>query len=296
MQNRLRRITDLFVEGRELVLGQEEDGTAILIWVNKPNSFEVEEARRDAAAARADRIMELKAPDNSELIALNDTLENWSTEEIVDARVNQKTDEHWFTAAQDIEADKDWRENLDYIQRMPQILSDANAADDDPRRERLAELNRQYLDETAKRMKTIQDEERRDLAKIDHADLREDFRAAWRERTSLDAYMAERRITEIYFCLRDCRAVRDSDKAVWDHSPCDGHQQRLLENRADVRGLPDTVVQAAIQLLDTLEVGQRTAGNSGAPVSSSASSEPQNAEAGSTPSTPTGTSPDATTT
>lgn len=296
MQSRLRRVTDLFVQGAELVLGQEDDGTAILVWINKPNSFEVEEARRDAAAARADRIMELRAPDNAELIALNDTLEGWSNEEIVDARVNQQADEHWFQAAQDIEADKEWRENLDYLQRMPQILSDANAPDDDPRRDRLSEINTAYMDELQKRVKAIQDEAKSDLAKIDHADLREDFRTAWRERASLDVYMKERRVTEIFYCLRDCRATRDADNARWDHSDCDGHTARLLENRADVVGLPDTIVTAAIQGLDGLEVGQRTSGNSAAPGSSSASSEQSNEEAGSTPSTQTGTSPDAATT
>ena len=66
---RLRRITDLFEEGVVVPLGEDLDGP-ILLWVNKLNSFQVEEARRDGVARRGMRLAELGKPDTPERAAI----------------------------------------------------------------------------------------------------------------------------------------------------------------------------------------------------------------------------------
>ena len=112
---------------------------------------------------------------------------------------------------------------------------------------------------------------------------------------TLDVFVQERRTTQLYLSLRQCQATdlsTDVGTHDWDHSGCD-HSRRLLPTRAAVRSLPDSVVEKVTSAIDQVTMSPRTAGNSDAPGSSSASSELQNdpAEA-SSPSTPEVTPPE----
>ena len=105
--------------------------------------------------------------------------------------------------------------------------------------------------------------------------------------------MEERRVTELYYAIRVCEASRDG--MAYDHTRCD-HRQRALDSRDQVRSLPEQVLVKVIEALDQLNVPQREAGNSDAPVSSSASSEQPNVPEASTPSTQEETSNESPTT
>jgi hypothetical protein len=87
--DRLRRVTDLFVEGRTLYLGNDDENKPVLVWVNKLNSFEVEESRRDAVSARGLRLLELEKEESPERMAMWARASRWSDDDLADNRVGQ---------------------------------------------------------------------------------------------------------------------------------------------------------------------------------------------------------------
>jgi hypothetical protein len=282
LAERLRRITDLFEEGVVVPLGEDLDGP-ILLWVNKLNSFQVEEARRDGVARRGMRLADLGKPDNPERAAMLSEVEQMTLDEVRQAWTKQQAEEQYLTALDDVDSDPEWREKLDVIRRMPTLLDEAGAAPDDPRRQELRDLQRNYYAAIAEAQKSLQDQTFKDSEGAEREKLTKEFMERWRQRISLDEFMEERRVTELYFALRVCQATRDGN--TYDHAPCD-HSQRALEAREQVRGLPEQVIEKSIEALDQLNVTPRDAGNSDAPVSSSAPSEQPSVPEDSTPSTP----------
>jgi len=285
---RLRRITDLFVEGTELYLGDDRDGKPILIWVNKLNSFEVEEARRDGASRRGLRLAELAQPSAPERQSLIAEISLWPDDKLRERWVGQKIEEIYLDVINDIESEDEWRQNLEVMRRLPTLLQEANAADDDPRRQQLVELQEGYFKEIRDRQGIKQRESLRDAEALSRDKLEESFFENWRQRLTLDEFMEERRVTELYYALRSCEATRVT-QTTWDHAECN-HAEKVLDNRGQVRGLPEAVLAKCIDALEGVTVPQREAGNSDAPSSSSGSSEPQSVPEESTPSTPEETS------
>src|SRR3954466_15236125 len=145
---RLRRITDLFEEGEVVPLGMDTTGP-ILVWINKLNSFQVEEARRDGVARRGMRLSELGRPDPPDGAALDSEVENMPLDELRQAWVNQQAEEMYLAALDDIDAEPEWRDRLDVIRRMPTLLEEANAAADDPRRQELLDAQTSYFEAIA---------------------------------------------------------------------------------------------------------------------------------------------------
>lgn len=280
---RLKRITDLFIEGREVELGYDEQNEPVLIWVNKPNSFEEEESRRDGLAARTEHMLELKDDAHPDVANVLSQLSGWDKGKLIQARVNQKYDEDFMQALNDLESDKDWAERLEYLRRTAPILDDAGVSADDPRRTRYTEVNGEYMKAISDGVAKVQAERSADLADFSREELTEQYISDFREREAFGRFMAEKRVTELYFAIRDCQATRKDGK--WDHLGCD-HRKRLLMARADVRSLPQGVIETVINVLDNMSASPREAGNSAAPESSSASSEPLAAAEESTPSSP----------
>lgn len=281
--DRIRRVTDLFVEGQELFLGMDDNQRDVIVWVKKLNSFEVEEARRDGVAARGLRLLELNKEDSPERMALQMQMDRWTDDQLREYRVGQQGDEIYLDAINDLEADENWGERVQMIRRMPQLLKDENAPEDDPRRKQLDEANSEYLTEIQTRVTKLRDTKLADLKGSTREDLEAEYFEAWASRASLDEFMGERRITEIFIALRDCKATKDGPR--WNHSGCE--HERLLNARSQVRELPEQVLEKISNLLEGITIPQREAGNSAAPANSSASSEPQSAaEVQSTGSTP----------
>ena len=300
MIDRLRRVTDLFIEGETLYMGMDDDGQPVTLWVNKLNSFEVEESRRDGMAARGLRLMELQADNSTEFLAAQHLVKRWSDEELFTVRVSQLADDLYLDVMNDLEADDEWSEKIQLLRRMPQMLEDEKAPEDDPRRKQLHELNVGYLEQIRNRQEASQKKAFKEVGKQGRENVERDYFEAWRNRTSLDEYMETRRMSEMFFSLRDCSAQEGEGSTAesrrWNHSAC-SHGRRLLESRSQVRELPEEVITRVVDALDGIVVSERAAGNSDAPASSSASSEQASAsEVPSTPSTPVETPPVAPTT
>lgn len=282
INERLRRVTDLFVEGVELPMGAESDGTPVVIWINKLNSFEQEEVRRDAVAKRGMRIATLSNEDNPELIALQATIKDWSSEQLAQARVNQLGNDLYLQGINLVEGDAKMREKVDLVRRAPELLQ--GVPQDDEQWKTVQQAQRDYMKAIQGAVKQLTDERLEDLKQVDDTALEDDYIEAWRQAQSVDVFVEQTRIGQLYHAMRDCVATR-VDGGKWDHSKCD-HSSKLLESPADARALPEEIIRKASDKLDEITVGPRDSGNSDAPASSSASSEPQSEEEDLSPSIP----------
>ncbi len=286
LNDRSRRIADLFVEGAECFLGQDDGGGDVIVWVNKVNSFETEDARHDGAVARGRRIAELSKPENPEYLGLLSQINSWPDDRLAERRADQQINDLSLQALNDVEVEH--KELIDRVRSGPSLLDDAQVPLDDPRRAALGEEQQEYFRLLRDRQTELREQAVTTAKGLKRADLVDEYVEAWRDREALEAFLEERRITELYCAMRDCQGVvLSQDGAVkhYDHSRCD-HNVRLLSSRAEVRSFPEAALDQIIQLLDNLPVGSRDAGNLAAPESSSASSEQPKKEEESTPSTP----------
>lgn len=282
--DRLKRVVDLFTEGQVVEVGADENGP-VLVWVNKLNSFEDEDCRRDGQAARAERMLEMQSGENPQMATLRLEIEGFEDYQIVTELAGFKFEEDYMLAVDDVEMDKDWREKLEYVRRGQSMLDDADVPENSERRERLAQINSEYMEAVQEACKKRQEARKADWSNMPRIDLEEAYLEEVVNRLGMVAYMEERRITELFYALRDCRAVKD-DNDRWDHSKCN-HRHRLLSDRSEVRTLPEEMLKLVLDVLNDVTVDRRTAGNSDAPASSSESSEPQSVQEELIPSTPT---------
>lgn len=282
---RLSRITDLFLEGKELHFGDDADGSPVVVWVNKLNSFEDEEARRDGAAARSLRVLGL-SDDNPEIKNAREELGEFGKDELIQIVAAQSFDEDYLLAIDDVESEPEWVENLGVL-RMGTLLEDADIAEDDARVKQVNELNAKYMTAIQTSTDKRQKDRRIEYADLPSEDLCDLFIKNWKNRVGMADFLAEQRVTQIFYSLRDCQGVRKG--GGWDHSGC--KHIRLLSERSQVRSLPEDVLERAVEVITELRMDSRTAGNSGVPANSSESSGRPKLEEESTPSTPEVTSP-----
>jgi hypothetical protein len=285
--DRLKRITDLFVEGTALELGRDSVGAPVVVWVNKLNSFEDDECRKDGLAARSEKLMELDEH-HPDVMNARSQLAKWDRDQLVEQAAQQKYDEDYLAALDDIESEEGWKEKLTYLRRMDELHTDADVPVDDPRREKYAEINEAFFNRVREIAEGLQADRRKELLNLSVEELTENFVDDVKNRIAMSSFMEERRISEIWFATRDCQAL-PTDNGL-DHSGCD-HRKRMLENRADVRTLPEAVIVRIVEVLTEMTVDRRAAGNSDAPANSSESSEQPNPVEESTVSTQEVTEP-----
>lgn len=281
---KLRRVQELFTEGRIVVLGDGESSEPF--WVMKPTAFERDEALKDARAARARRALRFDR-DETEKSLVNEQLDQLDRDALINSLIGAKGNEHYVKALDAVRADKDWAERIEVIDRGG-LEADRDANDGD--RDTVQSIVADYLAHVSELQQGYADDLRSELNDLTDAELREQYRQTWREMTSFEAFMETRRVTELYFALRLCEATPVEGSGDWDHSECD-HRVRLLDKRDDVYDLPDSLLTVLRDALEELQMAPREAGNSAAPATSSGSSGPRSEEADSPASGPTETSP-----
>lgn len=285
---KFHRVTDLFIEGKEVVL-DETGEEPVLVWVNKLNSFEQDEARRDGNVGRARATLALDDPDSPETQSFEGSLGQAAKEVLIRALVQLRTNEFYVAALDDIRTEDEWRDKIDLIERGPQLAADRP---DDPSEEeqaRFDELMVKYDERVVELSERRAEEYRQEIAQEDEKELKKRYLSSYRESVGTSGFLTEYRVSELYFALRDCRATKRDENGRWDHTDCGGHRDRLLEARSDVKEMPDALLALVRDALTDLAMTPRDAGNSDAPASSSASSELPSEAADSTPSTPAAT-------
>ena len=284
---RFKRVTDLFEEGREVVLDDNPDDP-VLVWVNKINPFEMDEARKDGSVGKARAALRLDDPESAESVLFDQAIEGRDQENLAQALAYVKQNEDYVAALDDIRADEEWKPKVELLERGDAQMADAGIPMDDDEQKRLADLNQAYMKHLAELVDKRQAKRVAELQTLSVDDLQEDYRKSYRDQAGSNGFLSEYRTTELYYALRDCVAT-PNENLGWDHAKC-SHRERLCGSRAEVRELPGGLIEKVREAITLLNMSPRDAGNSDAPASSSASSERASAVVASTPSTPDATS------
>lgn len=279
--DRLRRITDLFVEGTELHLGDDEAGP-VIVWINKLNPFQVQEALRDGQARRFMAIDKLKS--SGEYDGMVTEVHMMPKSEVASGYVDFCSNEIYIEALDDVDIDALAKEQRESIERMDSLLDDADTPDDAPERDVLATLEQTWMG----KLREVQDaktkEKLREAQAMDSEELIEKFLEKWRDFYTRNIFEQESQVTQIYYAMRECRAT--GSPGAWEHTKCN-HAKFYLNDRSEVTELPEELLTRVLAVMDQITTPARAAGNSDAPTSSSDSLELSSVvEAASTPSSP----------
>lgn len=256
---KLHRVTELFHTGTELVLNSDPENL-LIFWIGKLNSFEEEECRKDGVAARTRVVTRVKDAESDEHDVLYTSMSTLSIAELIDSIVQAKISEDSNNAVDDVEAEEEWQDMREYLRRENVLLNDEGASDDDPRREHIKKKSDEYWETVTKFSDKRQAQRRNDLRDLTREDLEEQYVEAYQEIAGLASYLKERRVSEVYYALRECAAIPGGESGgEWDHTACT--HDRFLSTRAEVRTLPDEFLERVKQALDNIMVPPKEAGN-----------------------------------
>lgn len=270
MARRLRQVIDLYVSGTTTKL---RDGTPV--WMQALNPFEYDTARNEAQIAKARLTMALKEFGSDEqakvrMMFFDDGLSG-ARDQIVDARVAEKMPQ----ILERIQSDPDFKEKFEILQRG---LEDTARVAEPAEQELLAQVATEY---TAMLNARLEDERTFQRSRYEDASeetLWEDYLDWYLARRAGEVMIAEFKLHQVLFGTRWCDADWD-EEAGWDHSGCDGHQERLFTDKESARSTPDELLELLMAAAEDVEMTVREAKNSPRQGSSSDSS-PLPSEAG----------------
>lgn len=277
-RSRYKRLTDLGVRGIEL----RPDPDTPLVYIQKLNSFEMEESRRDAQVARSRVVMALRKEDGDEMLAMRDMVTRLEKARLVEGIVGSHYTRNVGVASNAIYADPTWHERLDIMDR-----TNRDTVPDDEKAV-LDKINGEYLDELTARVKVLEEDERERLTNDPDEALHTEYIETFVETRASATFMREMRYQEVLFGVRMCDA--EGDMGPWDHTPC--QHERLYEDVEEVRALSDELLAAYGRAFDQVNVPGRQAKGSASRQASSEPSRPPSVEEASAPSTqeaPSGT-------
>jgi hypothetical protein len=277
MTRRLRQVIDLYVSGTVTKL---RDGTPV--WMQALNPFEYDTARNEAQIAKARLTLALKEFGSDEqakvrMMFFDDGIDG-ARRQIIDARVAEKMPQ----ILERIQSDPDFKEKFEVLQRG---LDDTARIIEPIEQELLTQLATEY---TTMLNARLEDERSFQTSRYEDATeevLWEDYLDWYLSRRAGEVMIAEFKLHQVLFGARWCDADWDSE-AGWDHSGCNGHQERLFVDKEAVRTTPDDLLTLLMDAAEDVEMSVREAKNAHRQGSSSDSS-PLPSEAGeSTASTP----------
>lgn len=280
---RLHRVTELFVSGKEIVLSQDGPSGPILVWVNKLNAFQRSDAQRDGGAGQSRRIAAL-GDDSEDIALLRKRLADYTEERLVDSILGPRQSEFYLAGRDDVHADPAWTDRLVLIERGTELAEDGSHETEEETTA-LAAIQGAYMSAVTEASAARREQAREEFAGKSREELETNYLDAYRRMLGFEAFQDEYSRTEVWYALRDCSAKAGPNG--WDHTKCT--HQRLLPNRGAVIDLPDDLIEQVTTMLNDLNMPPATAGNSDAPQTSSGSSEQPSTAGDSTASTPTET-------
>lgn len=277
-KGKYKKLSDLYTTGTELVF-TDEDGNLTVMWLQVMNPFEVDDARKDAQAARGRLTNALKTVGSLDYDAALGTFLSRGKEAAVTDLVNSKSLDWYVKAQNDIEVDPDWKERMTIMQRS---VGDNAEALSDEEKAYLNEINGEWLAELDKRLREEQEYNSGRWNRMSDEDLIEDYREIYLERRGNDIAVAEYNITEMFYGCRMCDAVPVEGFFSKDaHVSCN-HKEQVYDSKLEVRQLPDLLVTRLRDAFDGLALSVRDARFSPRQGSSSGSSPLPSEEAVST--------------
>ena len=273
---RYRHVNELYVTGLAHVL---KDGTPI--WLQVLSPFEQQLARDEAATARARRVLALRENGSDRQIQIRAGFLEDGRDAAITRLVDAKSTKVITKAIDELRSDPDWKERLDVLARG---ATDPSTPLTEHELQLLENLEADYTAEIRRRH-----DDEREFLRLSYMDADED--TLWQEYLDhwLDQQGGEVALTEFQLCrilygARVCNGIKTEDK--WDHAPCNGHQERVFTDRAEVINLPEQLLTELHAAAEAVEMTEFEAKNSARQMSSSASSHLPSEEEASTASTP----------
>lgn len=278
MNQRFRRLTDLFIDGTAVAL---PDGGHL--WVQALNSYERDEAISDAQIARSRLVLALREG-GDERLKVEGLFARRGREAIIVDLAKAKMDEKYNEIVADLEDDPDWSERAEIRRRtdFDQASRPATAEE----RQLMDKLQGQWWAEITRRLEEEQAFQEKLYTGAPDEQIIADYLERWLEQRGAELANAEYTLTEMWYAVRYCDAVRGEDGEL-DHTGCEGHAERVFASKADARAVPERLETLLRAGLAELAVNLRDPKDSGNPPSSSSSSPPPSEEEESAPSTST---------
>lgn len=246
----------LYVTGTELVL---RDGS--IIWCQVLNDFEISDARRQAAAARARYTLSMgKDIDSDERRQLDAAYSERETKDIINDIVEVRRAEHMTTATNEIESDPEWKERWEVLRRSSDV---EDRPEEDPERQVLVKVQGEWIAAIEEIIEHEQGRTLRQLEGMTPEQLHEEYRKEWVERRAGTLAIEAYNLREIYLGSRCCDGIRDEDGSFGPdaHKGCNNHSERAFEDEDTVRHLPDPLFISLRESFESLAVTVREAKN-----------------------------------
>lgn len=277
-RSKYRRLTELYVQGKEIVL---KDGS--LLWAQVLNPFEKDEATHDAQLARARMVMAIKEGDEREKViaAFQSDGRAVSVEKLADVKAQSEI----AKIVDEIAADPEWSERVEIMDRSDDIMSRPL---EDAERDLLAKINEEYIKEVVDRQRAEYEYQVDRFEKMSEEDFIEEYCDAWMERRAADVARSEYQLSERWYAIRACEGVVTED-GTYNHDACESHKLQLFDTKLEARDIPEDLQTLLDDSLAALNMSVRDARFSDRQGSSSDSSPLPSEAAESTPSTPTET-------
>lgn len=284
-KSRYKRITDLFTVG-EVVQADPDDPEALL-YVQKLNNFEQDEARREAQVVRARTVLALRQEGSDEVNALSDAVGRMPLDRLIDGIVSSKYTKHVGEASNSLHGDPEWFERLDILER-----TDRDSVAEEEKKV-VDQINHDYLDALNLKIADLDEAERARLTDMGEEQVRQEYVESFVESRAAAVFLREMRYVECYYGVRMCDATQkdpENKNYDWDHSACS--HERLFDNLDEARAMPDELLNQLTRAFDRINVPARTAKGSARRQASSGPSRQQSEPEGSGPSTPEEMSPE----
>lgn len=260
MRDRLRRVTDLFVDGTVVVL---RDGS--FLWVQALNPFERDECVSDAQVARARLVMAMRES-GSERIKVEGRFEEAGRDACIKELAAVKADEKYSSIIAEVQDDPEWTERMEILRR-----TDFDNAAKPPTQDEvilIAKIEKDFFSEVRDRTEAEKDYQIKSLERLSQEDFLAEYAEAWMDKRGGRLAQEEYQLTEMWFATRLCEATKNDD-GDYDHSACGTHDIRLFESKADARSAPQGLQELLSEALRELSMGNRDPKDSGSLPSSS---------------------------
>lgn len=228
-RTKYRRLQDLFVVGRELILADDA-----VVWLQVLNPFELDQARSRAGAVRSRLVMALEEHGSDELVRCEAAFVESGTD-VAAAIVAMRGDELLVKVMGEVNGDPEWAERIEIMRSL-----DEKGAKEPTEAERkvVNDLNQDYLKEIYRLHEEEIDLLRSRLESYEKSDLLDEFKKVWIDQRGNELAVAEFTMSELSMAARVCDASPPADGEQWDHGQCD-HTQRVWSEREEVRSLPE---------------------------------------------------------
>lgn len=273
---RFRRLTELFVLGKELLL---PDGT--YLWIQVINSYQRDECLHDAQVARARMTLALKGHGDERLKVEARFLEK-GAEQMIDDLAQSQAAEKVSDFMDELRDEEEWKERMEVLLRTDaeEAARPLTPAETDL----LITINSDVLAELRKREEDEAEFLRRKYRGMSDEDMLETYVDLWLEKRGGEIANDEFRLAEMAYAVRVCEAGPADADGTLDHSNCDGHELQVFTSKAEAREAPDALKLLIQRAIADLNIGGRDPKDSGRPPSSSDSQPTPSAGAESKPS------------